>query len=364
MSYGFAPMKKIPKTNFLPWLTSVVFFVLSLALLAISSFYDLNVSSSFYMKAGDFGPWLAAIAPLPAYFLLAISGHLVFFIDNENSSKKRKIVSESLFFFFAIASGLLYGYFSLSPLLPLHFALPIGTFLMVGLACVYVYFDALQEKETHRNIGIIVIVSFLLIFLVFVLLDECLVRPSYKAILEKEEDTSIFLDWWVFQGQDAEYLKKIALEKSFLHGGPSLITALSPLTAFLPFVFSEKVRQKAWIGSLCSSLFILLAIFAELSAGTYFLSAIAWGLLIGTFVASSLLFSFNLLPSPDTRKRKSSQKALFSYKDNENAASRALRLNKLTSLRRNRARKKKRNKESFSPTGDNDADHHRRIAHG
>ncbi len=363
MFLGFAPMTKIQKTKFLPWLTSVIFFVLSLALLTISNFYDLSLASSFYMKAGNFGPWLSAIAPLPAYFLLAISGHLIFPSDGEIISKKRKIIVESLFFLFATISGLLYGYFSLSPLLSLHFALPVGALLMIGLACAYVYFDNSDEKETHRNIGIIVIVFFLLIFLIVLLLDGSLLRPSYKAILEKE-DPSIFLDWWVFQGKDEEYLKKIALEPTMLLGGPSLITALSPLTAFLPFVFSEKVRQKAWIGSLCSSLFILLTIFAELSAGTYFLSAIAWGLLIGTFVTSSLLLSFNLLPSSDTRKRRSSSKALFSYKDNENAASRALRLNKLTSLRRNRARKKKRNKESLSSSKDTDNDHHRRIIHG
>lgn len=323
----------------------VAILAIALLLLLFGSFFDLQIASSMFGKLGEASVILSLFVPLPGYVLLAISGSMLVSSWPNGKTKIQNILLKTPIFLTPIASGLLYGYFSFTKALSLPIALLTGLFVMGIMTALWLWVENKNGKRNLTKEAFAIISSFVLVLLIVWILNQEILRYSYKAIVSEGNKENLFSAWWVLEGKDPEFLKENTIDLSLLRGGPSLDCALSAFALFLPFVLPKGAQEKTWISGLIVALFVLLGIFVELSVGEYFLSAIAWGLGIGATLAGLILFfmeypSFKVAPPSHIKKREE-----HLWTSNQEAASRALRLTKSNSLRLQRNRKKSRNKK-------------------
>ncbi len=331
-------------------LYSSLFFLailfLALLLLLLGSFWDLPIAKGMFQKIGDAGPFLSPIVSLPGYILFALSGAmLVSSFSLSNKPIIQKILIKSPIFLTPIISGLLYGYFSLTNFLSLPLALLVGLFVMGLLQALWLWVENKNGKRNLVKEAIAIISSFAIVVLLVWILNEEIIRYSYKAIISQNNNESLFANWWALEGKDPEVLKEIAISPSLRKGGPSLDSALSAFALFLPFILPEGVKEKTWISYLVIAFFVFLGVFIELSVGQYFLSAIAWGLGIGGTISGLILF-FIEYPSLGIQEKGCAKKEKRRFPiDTKEAASRTLRLRKENALRLRRKRKRSRNRK-------------------
>lgn len=344
MRVGFETMKSSKKVYSSLFFLAILF--LAILLLLFGSFFDLPIAKGMFEKMGEASKFLSLVIPLPGYVLFALSGAMVVSsFSLANKTKIQKILIEIPIFLMPIASGLLYGYFSLSNLLPLPFAFLTGLFVMGIFEALWLWMENKNGKRELTKEAFAIISSFLVVLLVIWILNEELLRYSYKAIVIKDGKEALFSAWWAFEGKDPEVLKDNTISLSLLKGGPSLDVALSAFTLFVPFVLPKGAKEKTWISGLIIAFFVLLGIFVELSVGQYFLSAIAWGLGIGATISGLILF-FVEYPSFKATKQKPKRNEKTSlFKGTKEAASKALRIQKENSIRLQRNRKRSRNRK-------------------
>ena len=322
----------------------VAILLIAILLVLFGSFFDLKIASSMFGKLGEASSILSLFVPLPGYLLLAISGSMLVSSWPNAKTKIQNVLFKTPIFLTPIASGLLYGYFSLTKVLSLPLALLSGLLAMGVVTALWLWVENKNGKRNLTKEAFAIISSFVLVLLIVWILNEEILRYSYKAILSEGKE-SLFSAWWVLNGKDPELLKENTIDLSLLKGGPSLDCALSAFALFLPFVLPKGAQEKAWVSGLIIAFFALLGICVELSVGQYFLSAIAWGLGIGATLAGLILFfveypSFKTTPPSHAKKR---ERQLWI--SNQEAASRALRLVKSNALRSQRNRKRSRNKK-------------------
>lgn len=344
MRDGFETMKNTKNVYSSLFFLAILF--LAILLLLFGSFFDLSIAKGMFGKMGEASKFLSIIVPLPGYVLFALSGAMVVSsFSLANKTKIQKILIETPIFLMSVASGLLYGYFSLSHLLSLPLAFLTGLFVMGLFEALWLWMENKNGKRDLTKEAFAIISSFLVVLLVVWILNEELLRYSYKAIRMEEGKDSLFSAWWAFQGKDPEILKDNTINLSLLQGGPSLDVALSAFTLFLPFVLPKGSKEKTWISGLIIAFFVLLGIFVELSAGQYFLSAIAWGLGLGATISGLILFFVEYPSFKATKQKPKRNKKAYLFKGTKEAASKALRIQKANAARLKRNRKRSRNRK-------------------
>lgn len=334
-------MKKILKhlTNGVSTSLIIIFGLILLFYFILGSTIDLTLAKSLFTQGKEIASFLDCILPLPAYLLFSVSGILLCSTKKEYSSKIKNILTSLPCFITPILSGLALGFFSLSSLMDLPYALIVAICLM-GLAAIgyYFYFD--KEVTDFFAEGLMIITISLLTFLIVFGLNKILIRVNYEGIASVTND-NLFSPWWNLISPSEENIKEIALEDKYLHSSLSLSSAFSAFVLLLPLPFRKKERKYQFIFIPIAILFLALNFFTELSLGKFYLSSIALSLIISfAFIVASLLF---LSSNPNSNFLLINKK----YEKNiigENASRKKLRLSKISSCRRKMMFKKKLNK--------------------
>lgn len=330
---------KKPSKNVCYALGGVLF--IALALLLIGSLKDLEVSSAFYKKLGDFGSVFPYLSPLPGYVLFSLSGAMIGDGLGGYKKKYQNILAKTPYVLAPLLAGLLYGYSSLSSSLPLPWALAVGVLSMAAASVLFLFLENKFGKRDLSKEGYAIAIAFLLVYLLFLSFNNGILRVPY-SLIEKSGNESLFTSWWVLEGIDGETIERLGLERAEIKGGPSLSIALSSFLLFIPYIFGRKGKRKGMLLSLFASLFFVLGLLSELSLGRYFLSDIAWAMFIGAFTVSFFLLVL-VLPEFQAPSKKKRDYRPLSYKGDEAAAHRCLRFAKKASPRALRALRRKRN---------------------
>lgn len=330
---------KKPSKNVSYALGGVLF--VTLILLLIGSLKDLEVSSLFYKKLGDFGSVFSCLSPLPGYVLFSLSGPMIGDGLGGYKKKYQNILAKTPYILAPLLSGLLYGYSSLSSSLSLSWALAVGVLSMAAASVLFLFLENKFGKRNLQKEGYAIAIAFFLVYLLFLSLSNGILRVPY-SLIEKSDKQSLFTGWWVLKGIDEETMKDLSLERTELKGGPSLSVALSSFLLFVPYVFGRKGKKQGLLLSLFASLFFALGLLSELSLGRYFLSDIAWAMFIGAFTVSFFLLIL-VLPKFETPLKKKKDYRPLSYKESEAAAHRCLRFAKRANPRTMRSYRRKRN---------------------
>ena len=330
---------KKPSKNVCYALGGVLF--IALALLLIGSLKDLEISSLFYNKLGDFGSIFSYLLPLPGYVLFSLSGAMIGEGLDQYKKKYQNILAKTPYILTPLLAGLLYGYSSLASSLPLPWALAVGVLSMAAACVLFLFLESKFGKRDLEKEGYAIAIAFFLVYLLFLSLNNGILRVPY-SLIEKSNNQSLFTGWWVLEGVDEETIKDLSLERAELKGGPSLSVALSSFLLFLPYVFGRKGKKEGLLLSLFASLFFALGLLSELSLGRYFLSDIAWAMFIGAFTVSFFLLVL-VLPKFETPFKRKKDYRPLSCKENEAAAHRCLRFAKRANPRTIRSFRRKRN---------------------
>lgn len=335
-------MKKFLKhlTNGVSTPLIIIFGLIILVYFILGSVLDFSLAKSLFNQGKEIASFLDCILPLPAYLLFSISGILLCSTKKDYHSKLKNILASLPCFVTPILSGLAFGFFSLSNLMDLPYALIVAICLM-GLTAIgyYFYFD--KEMTDFFAEGLMIITVSLLTFLIVFGLNKILIRVNYEGIASVTND-NLFSPWWNLISPSEENIKEIALEDKYLHSSLSLSSAFSSFTLLLPLPFRKKERKYQFIFIPIAILFLALNVFTELSLGKFYLSSIALSLIIAfAFIGASLLFLSSNPASNFLLIKKEHQEKVIG----ENAFSKKLRLTKISSKRRKMMFKKKLNKK-------------------
>ncbi len=343
-------MSKAKILRKIPLLSSLAVFLVALILLLVASQKDLEIASSSYNRLDKAAPYVSAIAALPGYLLFAMSGYMITSEINDEPSKIKDFLSVVPLIVISIGAGALYGYTSISRLISsIYLAVSIGIVLIVGLTMLFMWLYEKYGEKGPTGVGYVLLASFAMVFLFSFLSNLLVIRPSYKGLLEKENGSELFLDWWNFKSSDPEYLEKAGLDIVYLRGGISLDSSISALTLLLPLALPKKMKMKEAIGAASVFLFILLSSISELSDGRHYLSEIAWGLIIVSLLATPFL-SNEKFYSGESIAMMAIGKGEKVRMHGENASAKALRLNLASSSEREMKMRRKYNssRESIS----------------
>lgn len=330
---------KKPSKNVCYALGGVLF--VALALLLLGSFKDLELSGVFYRKLGDFGSFFSYLLPLPGYVLFSLSGAMIGDGLGQYRKKYQNILAKTPFILTPLLSGLLYGYSALSSSLPLPWALAVGVLSMAAATILFLFLEDKFGKRDLSKEGYAIAIAFFLVYLLFLSLNNGILRAPY-SLIERSGNDGLFTGWWVLEGVDGETIDRLGLERAEIKGGPSLSVALSSFLLFVPYVFGRKGKRRGILLSLFASLFFVLGLLSELSLGRYFLSDIAWAMFIGAFTVSFFLLVL-VLPEFLAPSKKKKEYRPLSYKGGEAAARRCLRFAKKANPRTLRALRRRRN---------------------
>lgn len=311
-------------------------FVFLIALLALASFFDLQISKSLvnldfgqYYSSNFFGRLFEVIGETPVYFLCGFSVCIfavwvfkkaLYIPSTPFQSRKQKkqapaplapktkaayivvacflIVLTAAFYWVAFFKMI--RYISRLHNLNLHAFVYVMEVISAAVVCYFSFSFLWNMKQQTLNklvwFAIITLAMSAITNGIAQLLKPIFSRLRYRAMVATNDTTfSGFLNWFqinpnntLTEAQISANLSK-DIFKSFPSGHTAAATSILSLLS-LPFLFNQSKTTKILIYTLCP-LFVVTVAFARIVMGAHFLSDVAFAMIIGyaSFLTSTIL---------------------------------------------------------------------------
>lgn len=265
----------------------------------IGSFSDLNISNYLYNKDSLIGSLVETILLFFGYMMIPIGGCLVFL----GLYKRNNIFIKILGYFLGLLSIGLCTYFYGHSLiegtnkfgyrLNIYLSYFIALFLTI-IAFIVTYFNVKKNNYNQLlKIGLVIVISMLLQYLLIELLKSIASRPRYRFLINDSLNTDniIFKNWYEF----TPFTATNDFFKSWPSGHTATATQLILLTSLTPVLKSNNKNIKTILFSIGIFYTVFIA-FYRIVYGAHFLSDVSFGFLFALLIILVLILIFEKIP--------------------------------------------------------------------
>lgn len=269
----------------------IIFYVFSVAMMIIASFFDLQIDKALNNPTDAFSLWFYATGEMPARLVLPLAGVVIFYLSEKIFFKllggivcmggSAYLGTHISNYMFKDENNLIFG---------IVFGIGIGLITMV--AGKYIKIPNVLKKPllifAYAGIAVMAIeVGIVEVVKIF------WGRPRFRAMKEIG-DFSIFQQWYQFNGDKYKPLFESAFEHpsnevKSCPSGHTASAAVSYLMMFMPFCF-DKFRDKTKLCFAVPFVYTGIVAFTRMVLGAHFLSDVTIGSII-TFTVTVIVMA-------------------------------------------------------------------------
>ena len=266
----------------------------SLILLILGSFFDLQISQGLYVGDNFFVLLLTGIGQYPLYGALGfLSGVVMFSVSKLYKSVPFRILAISCGVILTCLCGFLqgkqlYDYDALGALAPnlykIYIYVPTGLVLMLPMVYLgYLLNQKIQLNQAQFVKTVILIVGICLAFTLSKSIKPFIDRPRYAYIHTFMHEPELFTNWWKpFKNVD-HFISIDGVDKDLFRSFPSGHATCGAMTMLmLPMLslYIPKLENKKVLLFYVGLTYALLISFVRIIQGSHYLTDVAFGMLI------------------------------------------------------------------------------------
>ncbi len=281
------------------YVSYVLLFVLLISLLIIGSFYDLEINMEITNFNSVFGMFFANFGEMPSWILLSLSGVIFFKTSKLTSKRSNKI----LYIIFSCLLILISCFFIFNQMrskrngLSIHIAYKVLiAIILETLIVLFGYkFINIDDKNILIRTALIILISYVIGLIILLTMKAVWYRPRYRLIYDGYSGIAypktLFREWYE-PGKGLAY----SLKDKVMDGGRDQFTSFPSGHSYgsmvgLLFFYIPSLNKKLENNQMVKDIVLVVAIlfslvvgFSRIIYGAHYLSDVAFGCLIATFI--------------------------------------------------------------------------------